>query len=343
MSIGSEPKSLDETKELEEALTVINNWRSCHRVPLNALQVALRGRALKVDQKAIVPQRLKRLPAIEAKLLLHKGMKLSRMHDIGGCRAILKDVKAVREVVLKCQESSDKNPHRRAKLIRIYDYMDGEPGPKTDGYRGVHIVYQYRSDSRELSVYNGLRIEMQIRSRLQHTFATAVETASIFTRQPIKSIRATLEDERWRRFFALMGGALALRERTKAVPNVPETRGELATHIRDFASQLGVETVLRGWGATVEHLTRHPKDAKAFLLLLDADAKTTEVIGYTQRDLPKTDAEYLAIEKRFKGKPTQQVVWVKAESIDALRIGYPNFYLDTQAFITTMQSIIRED
>lgn len=220
--------------------------------------------------------------------------------------------------------------------------MDGDPGPKADGYRGVHIVYQYRSDSTELAVYNGLRIEMQIRSRLQHTFATAVETASIFTRQPIKSIRATLDDERWRHFFALMGGALPVRERTKPVPGVPQTRTELAREIRSLASHLSVEKVLSGWGATVEQLSGHPKDATAFLLLLDADAKTTEVIGYAPKDLPKTDAEYLAIEKRFKGKPTQQVVWVKAESIDALRIGYPNFYLDTQGFISAMKDIIRE-
>lgn len=99
--IGGEPQPFHEAQELEEALIVINNWRSCHRVPLNALQVALRGRALKVDPNSIVPQRLKRLPAIEAKLRLHQRMKLSRMHDVGGCRAILKDVKAVREVLRK--------------------------------------------------------------------------------------------------------------------------------------------------------------------------------------------------------------------------------------------------
>jgi hypothetical protein len=98
--------------------------------------------------------------------------------------------------------------------------------------------------------------------------------------------------------------------------------------------------VLSGWGKTVEQLSGHPADATAFLLLLDADAKTTQVIGYSEADVPKTDEVYLEVEKRFKGKPTQQVVWVKADSIEALRIGYPNFYLDTQAFIKAMKRAI---
>ena len=337
------PTSHEEEDELEEALVVINNWRSSHRYPLNAMQVTLRGRAKEVDSNVIVPQRLKRMPAIEAKLRLHEGMKLSRMHDIGGCRAILKDVRAIRKVVRKCEIAAAKSPHRRARLVRKYDYLDGtNPGPKSDGYRGVHIVYQYRSDSAELTVYNGLRIEVQLRSRLQHAFATAVETASIFTKQPIKSIKANLVDERWRRFFALMGGALALREGTTAVPGVPEDTKELASELRSISSELNVEPILSGWGETVEQLSGHPADATAFLLLLDAEAKTTQVIGYTEADVPKTDEEYLRIEKAFKNKPTQQVVWVRAESIDALRIGYPNFYLDTKAFIEAMKQAMAQ-
>ena len=79
----ADPPTLDDQVKLDKALAIISNWRAAHRFPLNSMQVTLRGRALKIDSKAVVPQRLKRLPAIEAKLRLHEGMKLSRMHDIG--------------------------------------------------------------------------------------------------------------------------------------------------------------------------------------------------------------------------------------------------------------------
>src|SRR5258708_37254816 len=225
----STPQTMVEVEELNEALGIINNWRASHRVPLNSMQVTLRGRAKKIDTKAIVPQRLKRLQAIEAKLRLNVGMKLSRMHDIGGCRAIVKDVKAVRELVETYEEGVAKNPNQRGRFVRKYDYIDD--CPKADGYRGVHLVYQYRSEAKDLQSYNGLRIEIQLRSQLQHSFSTAVETASLYTEQPIKAIKANLDDERWRRFFALMGGALAVREKTKMVPGIPEKISELGDEL----------------------------------------------------------------------------------------------------------------
>lgn len=328
---------------LDDALAVINNWRACHRYPLNAIQVTIRGRAKKVDGNAIVPQRLKRMPAIEAKRRLHEDMKLSRMHDIGGCRAILLDAESVRKVAKACRTASSKNPDRGAKLIREYDYMDGNsPGPKADGYRGIHLVYQYHSKSVERTDYNGLRIEVQLRSQLQHAFATAVETAGIFTSQPIKSIKANLNDGRWRRFFALMGGALALREGTAPVPHVPASIKELSSEIRTLSEALSVERVLSGWGKTVEQLSGHPIGAKAFLIRLDTEAKTTEVIAYSKKEMPKTEDAYLELEKAFRDKPFQQIVLVDVESIDALRIGYPNFYLDTKAFVDAMKEVIQK-
>lgn len=328
-------------QSFDEVLAIVNNWRSSHRYPLNAMQVTIRGRATKVDPQAIVPQRLKRMPAIEAKLRLHEGMKLSRMHDIGGCRAILDSVEAVRRVADKCRVGAAKSPSRGVRLVREYNYLDGDsPGPKLDGYRGIHMVYQYRSKSKLGTAFNGLRIEVQLRTRLQHAFATAVETASIFTDQPIKSIKANLNDARWRQFFALMGNALAIREKTTLIRGLESDPVKLAGEIRELANDLSVERVLAGWGRTVERLSGHPTGAKTFLILLDTDAKTTEVIAFSEKEIPKTDEQYLSIEKQFKGKPSQQVVLVDAESIDSLRIGYPNFYLDTSVFIEAMKAVI---
>jgi len=59
---------------------------------------------------------------------------------------------------------------------------------------------------------------MQIRSQLQHAWATAVETVGTFLQQALKSSQG---DEGWQRFFALMGNAMAMRERRPPVPNTP--------------------------------------------------------------------------------------------------------------------------
>src|SRR5580704_5104351 len=73
----------------DHMLAIINNWRSSHAFPLQSFKMTLLVRAKKVDSKAIVAQRLKRLPSIELKLRRFKDMRLSQMQDLGGCRAVV--------------------------------------------------------------------------------------------------------------------------------------------------------------------------------------------------------------------------------------------------------------
>ena len=109
--------------------------------------------------------------------------------------------------------------------------------PKPSGYRGIHLVYRYFSDKKK-SMYNGMKIEMQLRSKYQHAWATAVETVGMFSGQALKS---SLGSEDWQRFFSLMGSVIALREGTAMVPNTPTDGRALVAELSDYASRLKVE------------------------------------------------------------------------------------------------------
>ena len=165
-------------QDWRNALDVINNWRASHAFPLLSMRIILSRRARRLDPQAVVVQRLKRITSIAGKLNAKGSMRLSRMHDIGGCRAVVRTVRLVDRLVRVYEQRS---VH---EFVRKYDYIKT---PKVDGYRSVHLVYRYRSQSAARSVYNGLRIELQIRSRYQHAWATAVETVSAFTGQALKS------------------------------------------------------------------------------------------------------------------------------------------------------------
>jgi hypothetical protein len=170
--------------EADRAYGIINNWRSSHSYPLQVVKMTLLTRAKRVDAQAIVAQRIKRLSSIEAKLKLNKDMKLSQMQDLGGCRAILGTPRRVADVVTLYEKNIAKNPYDRPKFVKKYDYISQ---PKTSGYRSIHFVYKYQTSATELKIYDGLRIEIQLRSRQQHAWATAVETVSTFTGQALKS------------------------------------------------------------------------------------------------------------------------------------------------------------
>jgi len=147
-------------------LPVVNNWRSCHAYPLQRYYVTLNKRARKIDDHAAVAQRMKRLVSITTKLERNRPtddnpnrekMKLTQMQDIGGCRAILKDVRSVKKLV-----DFYKTDRYTENVYRERDYI---ATPKPDGYRCVHLVYRYDtiSESPLLAGYKGLRIEIQIR------------------------------------------------------------------------------------------------------------------------------------------------------------------------------------
>ena len=129
----------DDEATTNHALEVINNWRACHSYPLLSMRMTLYKRSRRVDSKAIVAQRLKRLWSIAVKLARNENMALSQMQDIGGCRAVLRSVGQVERLVRLYERTVAKNPTRGFELSKKYDYIQN---PKKDGYRSVqHILF----------------------------------------------------------------------------------------------------------------------------------------------------------------------------------------------------------
>jgi len=316
--------------EYRHALDVINNWRSSHSFPLNTFQMGLRQKAKKVHRKPLVAQRLKRLSSIEAKLRRYSTMKLSQMQDIGGCRAVLPSVHDVRALVQLYEESSLKHT-----LVRVDDYVTQ---PKASGYRSMHLIYRYFSDKKP--TYNGLQIEMQLRSRLQHAWATAVETAGTFLQQALKSSQGSRQ---WLRFFALMGSALAMRERTPLVPGTPSTKAQLLAETKRAATKLEVIRRLAAYGAAVHTIEEGARaGARYYLLYLDLPANTLTISGYGSSELARATDDYQKRERALSSSPGKDAVLVSVESISSLRRAYPNYFLETGVFIQAVTQFISQ-
>lgn len=313
----------------DHALTIINNWRACHNLPLLHFRLWLNRLAQRVDPGCLIAQRIKRLPAIRLKLqLLQSRLKLSQMQDIGGCRAIVKNVQFVKLLVNRFKQSQAKHP-----LNYVNDYI---AKPKKTGYRGVHLIYRFQSA--KYTQHCGLRIEIQLRSRLQHAWATAVETVGIFTGEALKS---NLGSQDWRRFFALMGTAIAMKEKAPLVPNTPTTREALVAELHDWDRKLKAQTTLAAYSSMLR-LPRHPEltDSAYFLLQLDPKAQTIIVKGYKQGALKEASEEYLEVERKIaliQSDVMPQAVLVSVGSLSSLKRTYPNYFLDMRVFIEEVQ------
>jgi hypothetical protein len=219
----------------------------------------------------------------------------------------------------------------RHKLVHEDDYIKQ---PKESGYRSYHLVYRYYSDKKSKQ-WNGLKVEVQLRSVLQHAWATAVETVGIFIRNSLKSSQG---DRQWLRFFQLMGSAIAIRERQPPVPNTPNNRFELNQQIQECAKTLDVENRLRTFSTTLKSVEEvGVRKGAYFLLELDVAAQRTKVTSYSYDDREKSQDDYSKAERSGQ---SQDVVLVSAENIKSLKTAYPNYFLDMRKFIAAVEQAV---
>lgn len=329
-SILTEPAAAFD--DYEHALEIVNNWRAAHHYPLNTFKVTLRAKSAEVDPQSLVAQRIKRLSSIVLKLERFPTMRLSQMQDIGGCRSIVTNIGHVRQLLKKYENSDLKHT-----LHSIDDYISN---PKPSGYRGVHLIYKCLYDKSKSSAYNGQYIEMQIRSRQQHAWATAVETVGTFLNQSLKSSRG--EDE-WLRFFELMGSVIALHEKAQIVPNTPNNKSELLREVKEYAEKLNVEHTLQMFGAALRTASdnKKRKGDYFFLLLLQPRLGQMTIHSFPKKSLEEATERYLKIEKEIADDPSADAVLVSADSFNALQRAYPNYFLDTHLFLSELKRALK--
>lgn len=318
-------------EEFDEALQILNNWRSSHSYPVNTFQAGLRKKLSSLNIESIVAQRLKRIPSIMAKLQRFRNMSLSRMQDIGGLRAVVPMISDVYKLRNSYVEYS-KFDHI---LVSNNDYIKF---PKSSGYRGIHLIYRYKSRKPNARAYDGLQIELQIRNDIQHAWATAVETAGVFLNQALKS---SIGNERWLEFFCYASSCFAIIEGAPVLPDHAEL-GDKKTieKMLELESELEVVKKLGMYNKLVENL-QHVTDKKAhyYLLELDAEKMHVSVSGYSREFLHRATTDYLEREKWASDKNNIQVVLVAAQSLAALRTAYPNYFLDTDKFVSHIKRI----
>ncbi len=327
----SQIDDLEYWDEYFEALDVVNNWRSSHSFPLNTFTMGLRRRAKRADSQAIVAQRIKRMSSIELKLRRFPTMTLAQMQDLGGCRAVMGSVSSVSRLVRDYRESEIKH-----HLAQCDDYIKN---PKASGYRGVHLIYKYNSDRK--TTYNSLKIEMQIRTHLQHAWATAVETVGTLQRQALKSSQG---DRDLLRFFALASSAFAFREQSVPIPGTPLRYQEMVIELRDLVQRLDLVNRLGAYGHAMR-LLANPQHARTdnhyFLLELNPAARSVEVTTFKLSESKVANAKYLEVEKKMKDSPGSEAVLVSVDSLDAMRKAYPNYFLDAQVFMNLVRDIMK--
>ena len=317
--------------DIKNAISVIDNFRASHQFPLNTFYMTLKNRASRVSPRAFVSQRNKRFPSIVQKLWDRPTMNLTQMQDIGGCRAVVPTIKQVYEL---------RDTYFRRKLVHPFAGLssgsaerDYVMDPKDSGYRSLHLKFRFNGRDRS-AAYTGLRIEMQIRTELQHKWATAVETAGTFSRMALKSNKGS---PHWLRFFALMGSIFAQREGMPPVPGT--TEANVIAEIKALNRKHYIAASFEQYRAIIPRFENR-KDDKYFLVVLDPVKPEVLVKGFARDAFPQANTEYADMERYYGEDSPVQIVLVSVEKVSDVMRAYPSFFLDTEDFLREVRAII---
>ena len=321
----------ENSQEEINAFNTFNNWRASHAYPTHIIMMTLRKISKDIAPNPICVQRLKRTKSIILKLMRFSKMKLSRIQDIGGCRVVMPNVELARKLA---ENYISKNKRHKRIKSREGNYINN---PKSDGYRSIHLVYGYHSINKVGKIFNGRLVEIQIRSQLQHIWATALETVDLFTHQTMKFGKG---NPAWKYFFKLVSSAFAMIEQCPPVPETPKEKKELYNEIRRMAKELNIHEKMIAWRTTIGHLSAKKKGL--FVLRLDMKNKQINYVYFKddKEGRKKANEEYIIEEKKYRDDKNYDVVLVGADNITELTSGYRNYFADTNEFLKYLQIII---
>lgn len=307
------------TPEYLQAIQILNNWRASHSYPLHVITMNLRNNY----PRAIVAQRLKRLDSIVGKLNRKPTLNLYKMQDLGGCRVIIDTIEGVYNVV-----NSYKNSRIRHKFMRENDYIEN---PKSSGYRCYHLIYEYHSDKVDTYNTNQL-IEIQVRTKLQHIWATAVEMMGVYTKTNLK---ASQGNEDYLRFFLLASSMFAIMEGTPTCPNTPCNQNDIISEMKLLNKKHNIVKTLSAINIAVKYNTTDNIKNGYYLLRLDMSDNVLHIDHYKNSEIVLATNIYDEIEKI--NDPNINSVLVSTKSLSSLREAYPNYFVDISKFIKIIQ------
>lgn len=303
-----------------EDLHVIDDWRAAHGAVLNTFQAILRIRAR--GRGITVAQRHKRKRTIVEKLRRFPGMKLARMDDVAGCRLIFKREKDLYSFRTEFHQARFRHRRRNENEYDKYDYIKN---PKTTGYRGVHDVYEYNVNSEVGRPLTGLNVEIQYRTLVQHAWATAVEVIGFITESQPKFQQG---DKRYERAMALSSEILARAHESKKGPHPEMNDRDVVREFLAADSDLDLLRMLRGLNAADRAVSTNRN-----AILIFAEGAPLEVKTY--RDAPEALRALFELERQM---PDGDVVLVRADTSDEVRLAFKNYFSDARDFIRLVEN-----
>ena len=341
MSIRKIGEKLREGIELtEEEKLEFDNFREAHNIIIKLFTIELKK--VNFSKQHLTASRNKRIETIISKLCRPEKPKLDRIHDIAGTRIIFENIKSLEDYIDILENTELVNFKEKINEDKNrYNYIKN---PKSDGYRSIHKVFYYSSNipystlnEKSFNLENK-KIELQLRTRLQHIWATTVEIYDIINKSNIKTGTHNKLETKEGLFFkkcSLVFEGIESNDVEKIKININEIFRD--KDLMEIYNRLkGIKNIKN------IQLPKTLGSDEVFILITDLNkGKTT---FFTTDPIEKNDkqdtflinASYRRLEeKNTKGEYI--LLLLTLGDIKKLKNVYPNYFLNTNKFISILK------
>ncbi|MEQ1977405.1 RelA/SpoT domain-containing protein [Xenorhabdus sp. SGI240] len=323
-------ENIRKDENIIEAIEMIRNYRAAHLYPLTIIKNLIWKRAKKIAPKAIIARRLKRLPTIIDKLQRktldgknNNSISIVRMQDIGGCRVIVKNKRELLALNRSLEIS------RTVHVLK--NFKDYTVEKRNTGYRGIHRIYQCYG-KKAFHDWKGFLIEVQLRTKLQHLWATTVEVVDLCEGKTLKTNPAN-SDPKWIEYFNIMSDffadedgfiTLTIEQKSAYREKLIELNRELTARSKllSFKSMFSGDKVKLSKGNKYVVLAINEKERNVFYKLFTSKEKEKALKLYSEIE----DVE------------DHLGVFIHLDDVKSLQAAYPNYLIDTTFFIDKYDS-----
>ena len=230
------------------------------------------------------------------------------------------------------------------ELIKLDNYIKH---PKFDGYRSIHIVGVFQNNDKD-----DRKIEFQLRTRLQHSWATTLEIIDIFTQQNLKSDSGY---QQYKIFFKNVSDLFQLIESFKSFQknNIEELRKnlldqletneilfqkgyEILSFLRQGNENTTIKDQLQLYCLSLKELNNklNKIDKNSFILIrLNISTRKIEHENFSKKDSKEALKRYSLYEQTLSENPNIIVALLSTDAIGGLQEAYPNYFADSEMFL----------
>ena len=269
-------------------------------------------------------------------------MQLTNVQDIGGLRVVVTDLRKLKNIqkVLMNELCFYEND----KLIKYDNYIEK---PKPNGYRSIHLISKF------INEYGDKRkVEIQLRTRLQHSWATSLEIIDLFTQQNLKSDDG---EQNFLNFFRDVANQLSIIEGSEYfIKNDSEQltkqyleqvlKNKILTReciqIRDFLGKSDafgktIEKNFIDYRSLLESVESSITNTKKgyVLLRLNTMKGSVDLEFFKPEEYLQATQRYANYEKLLLENRNWVIALVSTNALGGIKEAYPNYFADSQLFL----------